>query len=231
MATTSVKDPLVDALYLLIRTGELSPGQRVDQRAISERLEVSRTPLREALRALAADGVLVRTPNQGYAVAKLSAADLLQYYALRTFLESEILRSLQWPDEKQLDELRAANRRCEEAAESGSIDALVSANGEYHLLMFSWSPLSILKAEVERIWRVSDPFRSLHLSNPERRRNVAADHQRMIDAIEAHDAERLVELMDTHRSTSRQVLQDMLGSSLSGPLLSLPQSAPLARRA
>ena len=231
MATTAVKDPLVDALYLLIRTGELSPGQRVDQRAISERLEVSRTPLREALRALAADGVLVRTPNQGYAVAKLSAADLLQYYALRTFLESEILRSLEWPDEKQLDDLRAANRRCVEAAESGSIDALVSANGEFHLLMFSWSPLNILKAEVERIWRVSDPFRSLHLSNPERRRNVATDHQRMIDTIEAHDAERLVELMDAHRSTSRQVLQDMLGSSLSGPLLSLPQSAPLARRA
>ncbi len=44
-------DPLVDALYELIRTGELSPGQRVDQRAVSERLNVSRTPLREALRA------------------------------------------------------------------------------------------------------------------------------------------------------------------------------------
>ena len=78
MTSTSNDDPLIDALYLLIRTGELSPGQRVDQRAISERLEVSRTPLREALRAMAADGVLTRTPNQGYAVAKLSAADLLQ---------------------------------------------------------------------------------------------------------------------------------------------------------
>ena len=70
-------DPLVDALYTLIRTGELSPGERVDQRVISERLEVSRTPLREALRALAADGILVRTPNAGYAVAKLSAGDVL----------------------------------------------------------------------------------------------------------------------------------------------------------
>src|SRR5215216_6929363 len=100
-------DPLVDALYTLIRTGELSPGERVDQRVISERLEVSRTPLREALRALAADGILTRTPNSGYAVAKLSAGDLLQYYSLRAFIETELMRSIQWPDEQGLAELKA----------------------------------------------------------------------------------------------------------------------------
>src|SRR3712207_2350936 len=88
-------DPLVDALYRLIRTGELSPGQRVDQRVISERLGVSRTPLREALRALAVDGILTRTPNAGYAVAKLSAADLLQYYSVRSFLEEQVLGALE----------------------------------------------------------------------------------------------------------------------------------------
>src|SRR5829696_611051 len=97
-------DPLVDALYRLIRTGELSPGQRVDQRIISERLEVSRTPLREALRALAGDGILTRTPNAGYAVAKLSAAELLQYYSIRAFLEAEVLGALEWPSSEQLDE-------------------------------------------------------------------------------------------------------------------------------
>ncbi|MFD5811259.1 GntR family transcriptional regulator [Rhodococcus sp. 14C212] len=228
MNDTAAADPLVTSLYDLIRTGELSPGQRVDQRAVSERLDVSRTPLREALRALASDGVLVRTPNQGYAVAKLSAGDLLQYYALRTFLESEVLRSIAWPDEAQLQELRDANKRCHESAESGSIDNLVKANREFHFIMFSWSPLNILKAEIERVWRVSDPYRSLHLSNTERRRRVTEDHQKMIEAIEAKDAERLVSLMDAHRSTSRQMLQDMLGSSLSQALLSLPQSSPPA---
>src|SRR5215213_8923054 len=112
-------DPLVDALYRLIRTGELSPGQRVDQRIISERLEVSRTPLREALRALAVDGILTRTPNAGYAVAKLSAGDLLQYYSMRAFLENEVLATIQWPTVEQLDELRRANEDCRVAAEAG----------------------------------------------------------------------------------------------------------------
>ena len=218
-------DPLVDALYQLIRTGELSPGQRVDQRAVSERLSVSRTPLREALRALAADGVLVRTLNQGYGVAKLSAADLLQYYSIRTFLETEVLRTIEWPDDQQLAELRQANEECEKAADDGSIDHLVDANRRFHFLMFSWSPLTIIISEIERVWRVSDPYRTLHLSNPERRKRVGADHRKMIEAIQDQDGPRLIKLMDSHRSASRKILQDMLGSSLSTALMSLPQSA------
>lgn len=228
MSVTSVADvdPLVNALYQLIRVGELSPGQRVDQRAISERLNVSRTPLREALRALAADGVLVRTHNQGYGVAKLSAGDLLQYYSIRTFLETEVLRTIEWPSEEQLAELRQANEDCEKAAEDGSIEGIVEANRRFHFIMFSWSPLKIMINEIERVWRVSDPYRTLHLSSSESRKRVSADHAKMIDAIEEQDAPRLIKLMDAHRSASRKILQDMLGSSLSSALMSLPQTAP-----
>jgi DNA-binding GntR family transcriptional regulator len=226
----AIADPLVDALYALIRTGELSPGQRVDQRSISDRLSVSRTPLREALRALAADGVLVRTPNQGYDVAKLSAADLLQYYSLRTFLETEVLKTIEWPDEEQLRTLREANEACERAAEEGSIERIVAANRDFHFTMFYWSPLTIMINEIERVWRVSDPYRALHLSNAERRRRVAADHRKMIEAIDEHDTAKLIKLMDAHRSASRKILQDMLGTSLSSALMSLPQSGARGAR-
>lgn len=232
MATSmrSDVDPLVDSLYELIRTGELSPGQRVDQREVSERLNVSRTPLREALRAMASDGVLVRTPNAGYDVAKLSAADLLQYYSIRSFLETEVLRSLTWPDAEQLAALKEANEACRAAAEDVTIDRLVSSNRTFHLMIFSWSPLTIMYKEILRVWRVSEPYRVLHLSNPERRRRVAVDHDKMIAAIEAEDAEKLVRLMDEHRGRSRTLLQDMLGSALTSALISLPQDGRRVRR-
>lgn len=218
-------DPLVDALYALIRTGVLSPGERVDQRAIAERLEVSRTPLREALRALAADGMLTRTPNAGYAVAKLSAVDLLQYYSIRTYLETEVLRTIELPALEQLEYLRERNEDCRVAVKEGSVEALIAANREFHFAMFRWSPLTIMVNEIDRIWRVSDPYRALHLSNPERRKRVPGDHDAMISAIEERDAGKLVTLMDKHRSASRQLLTEMLGSSLPQSLLSLPQSA------
>jgi DNA-binding GntR family transcriptional regulator len=220
----SPHDPLVDALYSLIRTGELSPGERVDQRAISERLGVSRTPLREALRALASDGILARTPNAGYAVAKLSAADLLQYYSVRTFLETEVLRTISWPTTAELDALRDPNERCRTTVVDGDVEGLIAANREFHFRMFRRSPLSIMVNEIERIWRVSDPYRALHLSNAGRRRNVAKDHDEMIDAIENQDALRLIDLMDHHRGASRSLLQEMLGVNLSPAVVGLPQA-------
>jgi len=218
-------DPLVDALYRLIRTGELSPGQRVDQRVISERLGVSRTPLREALRALAVDGILTRTPNAGYAVAKLSAADLLQYYSVRSFLEEQVLSALVWPPADELDALRRANEACRVAADAGALEDLMLANMTFHFTLFRWSPLTVMVKEIERIWRVSDPYRALHLSNRENRSHVAVDHDRMIEAIEARDRQRLIRLQDDHRATSRLLLQDMLGHGLPESLLSLPQTA------
>jgi DNA-binding GntR family transcriptional regulator len=220
-----ILDPLVDALYTLIRTGELSPGERVDQRAISERLEVSRTPLREALRALASDGMVTRTPNAGYAVAKLSAVDLLQYYSIRTFLETEVLCSIEWPSARSLDELRSHNDSCREAAAAGRIESLMTANRAFHFTMFRWSPLTILIQEIERVWRVSDPYRALHLSNADRRARVSNDHDKMIEAIAARDAESLVQLMDDHRASSRRLLQGVLGSSSPHSGLSIYQSA------
>lgn len=218
-------DPLVNALYRLIRTGELSPGQRVDQREVSERLNVSRTPLREALRALAADGILVRTHNAGYDVAKLSAADLLQYYSMRAFLETEVLKTIEWPDTASMAALIAANDDCEQAATEGSIDQLMEANRQFHFLMFSWSPLTVMINEIERVWRVSAPYRTLHLSNAERRKRVGSDHRKMIDAIAAQDSTRLLKLMDGHRAASRGILQDMLGPALAPALVSLPQNS------
>ena len=218
-------DPLVDAIYTLIRTGELSPGERVDQRAISVRLDVSRTPLREALRALAADGILTRTPNAGYAVAKLSAVDLLQYYSIRTFLETEVLRTIEWPTPEQLEYLKQVNEDCRVAVKQGAVEQLIAANREFHFAIFRWSPLTLIVSEIDRIWRVSDPYRALHLSNGERRKRVPGDHDAMIAAIERRDGAKLITLTDKHRSASRQLLQEMLGSSLPQSLLSLPQSA------
>lgn len=218
-------DPLVDALYALIRTGELSPGERVDQRAVSKRLDVSRTPLREALRALASDGILTRTPNAGYAVTKLSAADLLQYYSMRAFLEAEVLRAIQWPGEAELEDLRRRNAVCRQTADDGDLEGLVAANRAFHLAMFNLSPLTIMIGEIERVWRVSEPYRALHLSNAERRKNVAADHEAMIEAIERQDTDGLIELMDRHRSMSRKSLQEMFGMSMPPSLFGLPQSA------
>lgn len=219
-------DPINDAPCTLtsIRTEELSLGQPVDQRLVSERLEVSRTPLREALRALESDGILTRIPRTGY--AQLSTADLLQCYSMRTLLEPEVLRTIEWPNRAGVEKLRAFNEDCRAAIAADDVEWLIEANRAFHFLVLSWSPLTTFVNEIERIWRLSDPYRTSHYrSNRERRLHTVLDHEEMIKAVEAHDAEHLVALMDNHRCGSRTTLQNMLGPSSSPHLMALSQSS------
>jgi DNA-binding GntR family transcriptional regulator len=207
--STRREETLSDAIYSLIRSGELSPGQKVDQRAVSARLSVSRTPLREALRALAADGVLAYVAHQGYVVAKHNVHDLRQYYALREYLETALLTSMVWPDHFQLEDLRSAEQACVEASDTRNIGLAARCNRDFHFLMFSWSPLTIMRSEAERVWRVSEAYRMMHLADADRHAELLDDHARMVRAIERHDLTDLLELMSRHRQRTCATIGSM----------------------
>lgn len=76
-----------DAIRELIVTGRLAPGQRLSEQAVSESLDVSRNTLREAFRILVHEGLLVRRPNAGVAVARPTLADVVDIYRLRRLIE------------------------------------------------------------------------------------------------------------------------------------------------
>ena len=86
------------ALRTAILDGELRPGQRVSQEAWAARVGVSMIPVREALRALAGEGLVAYRPRRGYAVTELDLDDLDEVYRLRALLETEALREARVPN-------------------------------------------------------------------------------------------------------------------------------------
>ncbi|MEE8500357.1 MAG: GntR family transcriptional regulator, partial [Kiloniellales bacterium] len=84
----SLHEELVARLRDLIVEGELTPGARVPERTLCQRFGVSRTPLREALKVLASDGLLELLPNRGATVARLTAADLDEMFPVMGALEA-----------------------------------------------------------------------------------------------------------------------------------------------
>ena len=80
-----------DAIRELIVTGRLTPGQRLSEQSVSESLDVSRNTLREAFRILVHEGLLVRRPNAGVAVAKPALADIVDIYRVRRLIEVPVL--------------------------------------------------------------------------------------------------------------------------------------------
>lgn len=213
--TESTRESVVDQLLALINSGELSPGQRVDQRAVAERLQVSRTPLREGLKALEADGILTHEQNRGYTITKLSASDLLQYHFLRHFIENELAESVAWPEPDAIAKLKRLHDTFCTAGESGDIALMAMANREFHFLIFSWSGKRILFQELKRIWRITDAYQIAFFSTLERRRGVMREHDSIVRALESRDRRRFKQVSDKHSERAAELLQELQSSQVS----------------
>jgi DNA-binding GntR family transcriptional regulator len=208
----SVVSRVVDEIRQMLRSGELVPGQQVRQESLAAQLGVSRIPVREALTALQAEGVLRHEPHVGYSVTRLNADELRQAYLMRRALESAVLRALPRLDQAALRELSEINTRIADEIVDGDIARIAAANHDFHFTMFRHSGLGLVVAEIERIWRMTDAYRTVHLYDSAARRRVVREHKTMITALRRFDNEAVVELMNTHRDLTVVDLGPTLGA-------------------
>jgi DNA-binding GntR family transcriptional regulator len=116
-----------------ILAGEVLPGERLIEEALTRRLGISRAPLREALRLLAQQGLVEHLPRRGVRVATLSDRDVQELYGLRDVLERyAVERALPVPDGPELAALRAALDAMRAAADRGDRLGLAEAHRRFH---------------------------------------------------------------------------------------------------
>lgn len=213
----SVVSRVVDEIRQMMRSGELVPGQQVRQELLAAQLGVSRIPVREALKALQTEGVLRHEPHVGYSVTRLNADELRQAYLMRRALETEVLLALPRLDPVALRELTAINTRIAEEIGGGDIARIAAANHEFHFTMFRHSGLGLVVDEIERIWQMTDAYRTVHLYDSAARRRVVREHKTMITALRRGDNPAVVELMNTHRDLTVVDLGPTLGRGHRSP--------------
>lgn len=200
---------VLDRLRSQILDRTLMPGEQIRQEDMARRLGISRVPLREALRVLTTEGLLNHRPHQGYFVAKLSAADLRQIHTLLEFLETELIRSVQWPNDEQLAELRSINATMAEAARVGDLAAVNRLNRTLHNRIFALSSLEIYLNEAERFWTLSEPYRLLHVTSTDT--TIATEqHEQLIDALAARDRALCLRVLSQHRQETQNAALAML---------------------
>src|ERR1700748_2464568 len=134
----------------------LLPGEKIRQVDLAERLGVSRSPLREALRTLESEGLVAYENNRGYVVARLGDGDLSQIYRMRELLEDELLGSVQRPSDQVLRELRELNDKMMAAIDARDVAQVLRYNREFHFMIFDLSPMTQIRKEVARLWQMSD---------------------------------------------------------------------------
>jgi DNA-binding GntR family transcriptional regulator len=199
-----------EALREMILRRQLAPGTQIRQVELAERLGLSRSPLRQALSALETEGLVTHEQQRGYFVTRMSADHLSQVYRMRELLETELLRTVRQPEPQELAVLAARNAAVQAALDDGSVTAMLVANRAFHFGLFELSPLGAIRADVERLWNASEPYRATYLWLPATRRRIVREHAQMLDALARSDRARLVQIANRHRDAAREVVTDLL---------------------
>jgi len=171
-----------------ILSGRIAPGERIRQEEVAARFGASRLPVREALRMLEAEGLTEHEAHKGARVPRLDMHEVDVIYQMRERLEPLALaESLPHLTEDDLDRLRDLQLRIEANTDVGEF---LTLDREFHLLTYRGCLIDQLLAMVVRLWNSTQHYRRafMHLTGPERRWVVHAEHRLLLDAVQRRDA-------------------------------------------
>jgi DNA-binding GntR family transcriptional regulator len=172
-----------------ITRGVLSPGVHLGQAELAQKFGASRVPIREALKLLTAEGVVIHDPNRGFFIASLSSEEARQLYRMRHLLEAEILASVQWPNKQQLAEMAEHLDRLEELLATGKSAEWTVEHRRFHQMIFDLSPQRIIVEEAQRLLGLTDRYRSLLQPSQNRK---AQQERHLLKALANRDRARLL---------------------------------------
>jgi DNA-binding GntR family transcriptional regulator len=201
---------IAEQLRSLITRGIFSAGMHLGQSQLAERFEASRVPVREALKLLAAEGLIVHDPNRGFFVAEVSSAEARQLYRMRHLLESELLSTIEWPNEEKLSQLNDMVVELQALRDAGNRAQWSIRHRDFHNAVFDLSPNKTIVAEVQRLWTLSDRYRSLLPPPDGAQRNRVSDEHRLIKALARKDRENLLQGFAEGRARVEKMLLDIL---------------------
>lgn len=196
-----------------ILSGALAPGTRLDEMSVSKRFGVSRTPVREALNQLAASGLVAIRPHEGATVVKPTAVELIEKFEVMTVLESSCARIAgQRHTVSDQTAMRRALAACERAEANADSIAFHDANNRFHEAIYRATHNGFLTEQALALRNQLIPFRRYIAFHPGRMTRSNVQHQAIMRAIFALEAEDAAILMSEHLATLRNDVMAIFSS-------------------
>jgi DNA-binding GntR family transcriptional regulator len=190
-----------------ILRGSVAPGDRLVENRLAETLDISRTPVREAIHKLEREGWLRRLPRGGFTVVSLTREDIEETFGIRCVLECYAARlaALNHSEEdlKPLDERIREFQRCLDA---GQIDELPRINTEFHNLFYDLSRSPRLVKMIHDLRDQIYRFRRIILQVETMAKVSNNDHRKMLKAIRMRDSDRVERLVEEHILRGRKIV-------------------------
>lgn len=202
-------------VYQILRgeicSGKYEPGFWLQEKELADTLGVSRSPVREALRQLVSDGLVIEVPNKGAFVKEFTLRDIDEIFDMRVMLESYGLQK----GRKNLTSIRRQKlfellEVLERGHAVGDMDKYVQADEELHIRIVELGGNSLVDSTYDRVRSMNQQFRVLSLSSDQRFTESLGEHRRLIQALAVGDIATAEETMRTHLELARRTIKEKL---------------------
>ncbi|MDF0603609.1 GntR family transcriptional regulator [Psychromarinibacter sp. C21-152] len=204
----SLHGTVVERLRDLITEGHVPPGEKINEKALCEAYGVSRTPLREALKVLASEGLVTLTPNRGATVAEITERDLDEVFPILMALEGLAGEAAcARMSDAAIRQLRVLQDEMEGHYEAGDRAAYFQTNQAIHEAILEGCENQTLIATHRALAGRVRRARYLANMSPARWKQAVEEHAAILWAIEARDGARTAQLLREHLSNKRETLR------------------------
>ena len=202
-----LRDVVFNTLRKAILKGELKHGERLMEIALAERLGVSRTPVREAMRKLELEGLVVMIPRRGAQVANITEKDLNDVLEVRIALENlSIENACTRMTEEQLSQLLEAAKVFERTMADGNLVKLAEADVAFHEVIYQSSDNRRLNQVLNNLREQIYRYRVEYLKDEETRNLLVKEHEELYEAIKARDVKTAQEISFRHIENQREAI-------------------------
>jgi len=215
LVPNSLHDEVAQQLRERIFSGELLPGSFLDEHALAEQMSISRTPLREALKVLTAEGLVRHEPRRGCFVNEVTDADLDDIFPVLALLEGRCaFEAAQHASDADLVALEVLHDRLNRHAKARRIADYYAANYAIHEAIITLAGNRWLAQVIGDLRKIMKLARLQQLHAPGRLEESLAEHMAVFAALKARDAQAAEAAMRTHLNRQQEALRELARNRL-----------------
>lgn len=206
-----LREVVFENMRKAIIEGVLKPGERLMEIQLADQLGVSRTPVREAIRMLELEGLVIMLPRKGAYVANISKKDLLDILEVRVGLEGlAAYCAAERMTEDDIKKLEIISKDIEDAVYKNDVDTMLVKDEEFHTLIFQATGNKRLMNMMINIWETVYRFRLMYMSDYSSAVNIVDEHKKIIEAFKKGRANLAEKLAKEHIELAQQFMIEKL---------------------
>ena len=203
----TLRERILETIRDAITSGKLKPGEKVAEPELAERMGISRTPIREAFRQLESEGYLTVIPRKGAVVISFSERDIEEFYAIKSILEGYAARlACLKLSNREIDRLTAINDKLRQLADEGDVKQFFRIHNDFHELFIRAADNGKLRELISDLLRKFHRLRIASLSLPGRMHVSVQEHDKIIEAFRAREADLAEQLVRKNAEYGGKVL-------------------------